>query len=358
MKNTILIISFVFITTFLSCGTNSDEYIEIKKPQITVDLTKVPYPKLSDYHFFEGDLKNLIPNNGLVPYKPTSELFTDYALKKRYIWLPNGTKASYNGDNKPLVLPIGSALLKLFYYNNVMPSHTTKIIEARIMILTTNGWIFAEYVFNDAQTEAFLQTNRTQVPLSWINENGISKSTNYVIPSSIEDCKKCHGLITGELFAIGIKPQNLNSNFTYPEGSKNQLNKLIEVGYLENNLPSSIVSVVDYNDISQPLNLRFRSYLDINCAHCHENGGEADHSGLRFEFSNTTINQNIGVGVNAEHGFVGYNGLVITKANVGQSILHYRVNTETDINYRMPPLGRTIRHTEGVQLIEDWINSL
>jgi hypothetical protein len=157
---------------------------------------------------------------------------------------------------------------------------------------------------------------------------------------------------------IGIKPQNLNSNFSYSNGTKNQLKKLIQFGYLEDNLPTDIVTVVDYTEISNPLELRVRSYFDANCAHCHKDNGEADHFALRFAFPLTTDIENMGVSMPAEHTLTGYVGKIVYPNNVGQSILHYRVNTETDNFYMMPPLGRTIRHAEGVQLVEDWINSL
>jgi len=136
------------------------------------------------------------------------------------------------------------------------------------------------------------------------------------------------------------------------------LNKWIEYGYLENNLPSQIVSVVDYKDTSKSLDLRVRSYFDANCSHCHVDGGEADVFDLRFGFDKTTDPANMGVGVPAQHYLAGYNGRIVQPGNVGQSILFYRVQTETDNFYMMPALGRTIKHDMGVQLIQDWINSL
>jgi len=48
--------------------------------------------------------------------------------------------------------------------------------------------------------------------------------------------KMCHD-VYGESKPIGIKPQNLNNNYNYTSGTKNQLSKWIEFGYLENNLP-------------------------------------------------------------------------------------------------------------------------
>jgi len=344
---------------FLSCQPSDDDYVAIQTSPVIVDLTQVPYPKLSDYKFFDGDLKSLNPSYGVIEYKPTSELFTDYAIKKRFVWLPNNTKASYNGDGEILNLPIGSALIKTFYYDNVQPNNTTRIIETRIMIRKANEWIFAEYVWNTEQTDAFLQPTSSITPVSWRDENNNIKTINYKIPSTTTDCTRCHGTINNtQKNPLGIKPQNLNSTFNYPEGSKNQLNKLIEFGYLENNLPQNIVSIINYKDISQPLDLRVRSYFDSNCAHCHEDNGEAAVFDLRFAFNLTSDNTNMGVGVAAQHFVSGYNGRIVQPGNVGQSILYYRVHTETDSFFMMPALGRTIRNDQGDQLVADWINSL
>lgn len=83
-KNASQIIIFLFVSLFLhSCSDSDDAYVPISPVQ--VDLTTVPYQKLSDYHFFEGDLKLQIPALDVLPYQPASALFTDYAHKKRFI---------------------------------------------------------------------------------------------------------------------------------------------------------------------------------------------------------------------------------------------------------------------------------
>lgn len=351
-----LLLGFLFILT--SCSSSDDEYIDVPQSPVVADLTQVPYPKLSDYKFFQGELKNLNPSYGVIPYKPASELFTDYAKKKRFVWLPNGTKASYVSDGAILNLPVGAVLIKVFYYNNVQPGNTTKIIETRLMIRKSTGWIFAEYIWNDQQTEALLETGQTVRTISWEDENNIIQTIDYKTPIVDSDCFRCHGNITTSANnPIGIKPQNLNHNLAYADGVKNQLSKLIEFGYLQNNLPTNIASTVDYNDTSKSINLRVRSYFDSNCAHCHVDGGEADQFDLRFAFGVTTDPVNMGVGVQAEHVLPGYNGRIVQPNDISQSILYYRVNTSTDPFYMMPPLGRSITHTQGIQLIESWINS-
>ena len=361
MKKISKIIKSVFFGIFLvmnSCSNSDEEYIDAPVP-VVVDLTQVPYPKLSDYHFFSGDLKNLTPSYGVIPYEPASELFTDYAEKKRFVWMPNGTKAAYQNDYTILNLPVGAVLIKVFYYNNVHPGNTTKIIETRLMIRKATGWIFANYIWNDQQMEAFLTIQSTTRVISWSDTNNVTHTIDYRTPEVDFECLRCHSRFNNETIEpLGIKPQNINHSLNYSNGLKNQLDQLIEFGYLEDNLPSTIVSTVDFEDTSKSLNHRVRSYFDANCAHCHVDGGEAFIHNLRFAFNQTTDPRNMGVASQADHYLEGYNNITVAPGNVGQSILHYRINTESDLLYIMPPIGRTKRHEEAVQLIETWINSL
>jgi uncharacterized repeat protein (TIGR03806 family) len=322
-----------------------------------MDLALVPFPKLSDYNFFVGELKNLEPVYGVLPFKPTSELFTDYAEKKRFIWMPKDTKATYNTDHDILELPVGAALIKNFYYKNVLPFNTTQIIETRLLIHQQTGWILADYVWNAEQTEAFLDNQGSTLPISWVAEDNTTQSINYVIPGS-NACISCHSNNLDN-FPIGIKPQNLNSMYTYADGAKNQLSKLVEFGYLEDNLPANITSVVDYNDTTKSLDLRVRSYFDINCAHCHEDGGSASYvEALRLPFYLTSDPVNMGVCVGTQSQPPGIpHGYIVAPNNVGNSVLYYEMNTNNTF-WRMPRLGRTVIHTQGNALVEQWINSL
>ncbi|AWM12843.1 hypothetical protein NHF50_02855 [Flavobacterium sp. NRK F10] len=368
-KYTFFNLILLFFLGFYACSDDqgsSSEYTPISP--VTVDLTQVPYEKLSDYHFFEGSLKNQNPSLNVLPYTPASTLFTDYALKKRFVWLPKNTKATFNGDGKVLELPVGAVLIKTFYYDNVQPSNTTRILETRLMIRKESGWIFANYVWNDEQTEAYFDLDGSDIPISWIDENNNLKNATYRIPNEVQ-CITCHKseqevnnvLITTHT-PIGIKPQNLNFNYNYTDGTKNQLLKWIEEDYLENNfnLPSVQNTVVDYHDTSLPIDLRARSYVDINCAHCHSVGGHCSYRPMRFAYSDTyNNNTNMGVCVDTEdmQDFPPALSKIVTPGNIGRSMMYYRLNTE-DESYRMPLHGRTIIHTEGVELIEQWINSL
>lgn len=340
-------------------------------PIVTVDLTQVPYPKLSDYHFFIGDMKNQIPSMNVLPYLPASTLFTDYAHKKRFVWLPPGTKGTYVADDKIFDLPVGAALIKTFYYDNVQPLNDTRIIETRIMIRKASGWIFADYVWNADQTEAFYDLAGSFTNISWKDENNVIKSANYRIPTEVQCiiCHKSKAMVNNQevdtFIPIGIKPQNLNFDYNYGTETKNQLIKWIEKGYLENfNLPTAENSTVNYSDTSKPLELRVRSYLDINCSHCHGADRHCDYRPMRFAFKETGLPNgqgltNMGVCVDTQdmQDFPAALSKIVKPGNINRSMLYYRVNTDNEA-YRMPLHGRTIIHEEGVALIAEWINSL
>nr|WP_294861075.1 hypothetical protein [uncultured Fluviicola sp.] len=319
---------------------------------VSVDLSSVPYAKLSDYRFFEGEMKNQNPAERVIPYEPASGLFTDYAHKKRFIWLPAGTQASYVNDHDVLDLPVGAALIKTFYYDDVQPAGNTRIIETRIMIRKSSGWIFADYVWNTEQTEAYLDLQGSTTNISWL-QNGQPKSTAYRIPNETE-CHTCHKM-NDQPIPIGIKPQNLNIDFAYTDGTQNQLQKLIAVGYLQNNLPGNIVSTVNYMDQTKTIDERFRSYVDINCAHCHSEGKHCDYRPMRLAFSETSDPINLGLCVEPEEFINSDLAYIIKPSDKNRSMMYYRLGS-TVPSERMPLLGRSVVHEEGLQLLEDWIN--
>lgn len=339
---------------FFSCKKDTGHFAPYDDMNVNFDITSVPYEKLSEYNFFVGAMNKQVPSKGVIEYKPASTLFTDYALKKRFIWMPQGVKGKYVSDDEILDLPVGAVLIKNFYYDNVQPSGDTRIIETRLMIRKNTGWIFAEYVWNDEQTDAHLSMNGSYTDIQWY-QGAELKSVNYRIPSETE-CFICHKQ-DNKAIPIGIKPQNLNVDFNYLGSYQNQLQKLITKGYLEDNLPGSINTTVDYSDASKPLDLRVRSYFDMNCAHCHRENSHCDYRPLRLAFSETDENVNMGLCVEPEEFINSTLSFIVTPSNIERSMLHYRLMSTLE-NERMPLIGRTLVHEEGLQLVEDWINSI
>src|ERR1039457_463589 len=69
-----------------------------------------PFPtKLAAWRLFIGDPAALKPNAGVVPYDLNTPLFSDYATKYRFVWMPPGTSATYS-DTEAFDFPVGTRL--------------------------------------------------------------------------------------------------------------------------------------------------------------------------------------------------------------------------------------------------------
>jgi hypothetical protein len=103
---------------------------------------------------------------------------------------------------------------------------------------------------------------------------------------------------------------------------------------------------------------RARSYLDVNCGHCHNPHGAADTSGL-FLYAGETSARRLGVckpPIAAGRG-TGGRHVSVMPGKPGESILIYRVG-DTDPGIMMPELGRATVHEEGLALLRRWVESL
>src|SRR5277367_4786331 len=73
-----------------------------------------PYPKkLSEWHLLRSTREGLKPNAGVVPYDLNTPLFSDYASKHRFVWMPAGAAAEYRDDG-PFDFPVGTIFSKTF----------------------------------------------------------------------------------------------------------------------------------------------------------------------------------------------------------------------------------------------------
>ena len=52
--------------------------------------------RLSDWQVIHADGERLTLNSGVLPYDLTVPLFSDYALKLRTVWMPDGMSATYS----------------------------------------------------------------------------------------------------------------------------------------------------------------------------------------------------------------------------------------------------------------------
>lgn len=348
----LLLISFSCLFIFNQCKMNNGK--------VTLDVNAKPFQKLSEYNFFKGTLKDFIPNDKVLPYELITALFTDYAHKSRFVWMPEGTTAKYTKD-EVLDFPVGTVLIKNFFYENdeTNASKGNRIIETRLLIKRAEKWDAIDYVWNDAQTEAELNIVGDSKSVDFVNLHGKNTHIDYSVPNK-NQCKNCHNL-TDVLMPIGPKVRYLNKDLKYADGIKNQLDKWTEVGYLtgynkEENQTNKIASAFD--EKSGSVEERAKSYLEVNCAHCHRREGSANTSGLFLLLSEKnpeswgTMKSPVAAG--RASGNCLYD---VVPGKPDESILVHRI-TENDPEVRMPELGRSVQHVEGVALIRQWITEM
>lgn len=344
---TLVLIASLVAASVPAAAQVQDELLQSKRPQ------KV----LSAYGLF-SDGAQQVPTPGVVPYDLQVPLFTDYAEKYRFVYVPEGQSAAYH-DTEVFDFPVGSVLVKTFAYPADLrkPDENVRLIETRLLIHQEAGWNAWAYVWNEDQSDAVLKVAGKVLPLDFINLAGEAQSINYVVPNK-NQCKGCHSYDRA-VTPIGPKARNLNKGFAYSGGAENQLIHWSEAGVLAG-APAhdQIPSLPAMDDGSAALDSRARAYLDINCAHCHRAEGPGSTSGLFLTYGEQSAvtwgYEKRPVAAGRGSGGFTYD---IAPGNADESILLYRM-LSTDPGIMMPEVGRTLAHEEGVKLIRDWINSL
>src|SRR5690606_32087609 len=100
------------------------------------------------------------------------------------------------------------------------------LIETRLLVHTTSGWIGLPYVWNDTQTQATLQLTGVRRHLQWTPTDGDPEQIEYAVPN-FNECKACHIRLDGfekKVLPIGAaKVRNLNRPYAHPQEPENQL---------------------------------------------------------------------------------------------------------------------------------------
>lgn len=157
------------------------------------------------------------------------------------------------------------------------------------------------------------------IPVSWIDEDDLQQMANYRTPSSAE-CETCHKL-GKRTETHRAQTQNLNGPYLYRDGVRNQLARWTAEGFLSSVRPKRIVTVPRWNDPQVSLNGRVRAYVDINCGHCHRQGGHGDYLRIRLAFSETSDPVNLSICVTSDAPFLPQHTHIVSRGNVARSLL-------------------------------------
>jgi hypothetical protein len=138
----------------------------------------------------------------------------------------------------------------------------------------------------------------------------------------------------------------------------NQLLTLQRLGVFKKPLPKppeELPQLVNYRDESMPLELRARSYLQANCAHCHMKwgGGNAE-----FQMLATMPLDELGI-VNTRPGQGLFNlddPKILVPGSPERSMIYHRM-TKLGLG-RMPHVASNVVDEKGAKLLAEWIRQL
>lgn len=341
---------FLVACLFLSACSGRSE--EAAPPSLDAILSDTPARTLSEYGLF-ADLATAEPAAGVVPYDLVNPLFSDHAIKHRFVFVPQGRKMVYS-ETEAFDFPVGTVLVKTFSFAPDLrtPAVDPYKVETRLLIHKPDGWAAFPYVWNAEGTEATYAPAGKQVDIDMIDPAGMPLSIRYAVPNK-NQCKTCHQ--SGDaVLPIGPKARNLNHDG--PAGI-NQLADWHRRGLIDG-IPAHPPVVPPVWDASLPVGPRARAYLDINCGHCHKADGSASNSGLWLGWTESDPVK-LGLGKHPTAAGRGSGGriMVIEPGQPDQSILAFRMASD-EAGIAMPELGRSVIDAQGLALVREWIESL
>ena len=316
-----------------------------------------PLPRLLSQTGAFENTPSLTPSSALIPYDVASPLWSDGAIKTRWMAIPSSAQIGFSANGE-WTFPNGSVFVKHFDLpvDDRDPA-IRKRLETRLLVRETNGYVYgATYKWRANNSDADLLDSQVLENIPIATATGTRTQTWYY--PSRQDCLACHTVAAGGV--LGVKTRQSNRDFHY-DGTgvtDNQLRAWNHIGLFNPTINEA--SIPGFNRLVAVTNaettweFRVRSYLDANCSHCHRPGGVQALWDGRIETPLTAANIISGTLLNT----LGVSGARnVVPGDLGKSIMHRRVNT-VDSAIRMPPLARNLIDTDAVAALSQWIVTL
>jgi uncharacterized repeat protein (TIGR03806 family) len=332
--------------------------------------------KLSETGLFVNT-KTLEPAKGLIPYSVNAELWSDGAIKDRFLAIPGLGKIEYEtviypqpapGSTPGWRFPDDTVLVKTFSLElepgkpGSVHRLETRLLHAHRMPGTEEVgdavWNGYTYLWNDEQSDAELIDARGLDKTYTIKDPkapGGERKQTWHFPSRVE-CTMCH-TVTAK-YALGLNTAQMNRDHNYGGVIANQMATLEHLGVFDRKLPAApekLAKLADYRDPKADLDGRARAYMQANCSHCHRKwgGGNAE-----FQLLATLPLKETGtVDVRPAHGTLDLKDpRLLVPGEPERSLIAHRM-TRLGLG-RMPHIASTVVDDLGAKLIADWIKAM
>lgn len=295
--------------------------------------------------------------------------FSDYSFKVRYVVLPKGEKLGIDEQSGIVLFPDDTVIVKIFFYYALegadcpapnQPLLAQKrdqrlphqgvgeacLIEVRTLTLSGGRWTPAVFVPNERQLLVPVPTGGSLNVSLYAGE--MVEIFDYSIPD-LGECTHCHQGALGKGLTFDVIGPSLVRRVDWSESDLRMLSsKESDLGTRRNLLE---VDIQHEGDIA-------RSYLDINCGHCHNPTGLAGSSGL-FLTSDIKSSKYLGICKPVVASGNEYAGdfYDVVPGQSSRSVLLHRIKS-VEAGVKMPELGRMLMDTQGLQWVSSWIDNL
>lgn len=319
------------------------------------DLSKLsldnPPTKLSETGIFQ-DLVTLKPCPSVVEYDVNTAFWSDGAMKRRWIFLPQNSKIQFSPED-PWKFPDGTILVKHFELKSSASKNTS--VETRLfMKKTEDDWYGFSYQWQDDQKDAILLDDELTKEYLVFDPAGagVPRKQSWWFPSQ-RACQECHNSWSG--YVLGARTEQIN--LTGDGQQKNQLDLWNENKFFSSTIEqaSTYKSYARLSDKSQSLEKRAKSYLAANCVQCHQPDSPA-RSKVDFRFKTPIDAMNL-IGQKPNAGDMDIpDAFLVRPGKKETSILWQRMRTSG--TQQMPPIGRSETDLSAIELVGTWIDSL
>lgn len=333
----------------LFCGQNNRDFETLERLEGSGGQ---PPQMLSDIGAFDDSrFPDMVPSEGVFAYEINVPFWSDYATKTRYVALPEGGTISYSNESN-WEFPTGTVWVKHFELDMDRGDPSSRRnLETRFLVKTEKGSYGLSYRWNEDQTDAELVSEEGMLETYQIvNNDGESVEQKWSYPSQA-NCLVCHTEHGGH--ALAFRTGQLNRIGEGAWSETNQIDAMRELAFFENetNIPAVRPAMARADDESASLTHRVRSYLQANCAQCHQPGGDVlgewdGRLSTITRAANLIHATPVGSGENP-------GDKLVVPHSPESSILFQRINEGEG---RMPPLASFELDQSAIELMRKWIN--
>ncbi|MCX7392804.1 MAG: PQQ-dependent sugar dehydrogenase [Planctomycetales bacterium] len=335
--------------------------------------------KLSETGLFES-VQNQVPAEGVHRFQINTPQWADHATAEWFVGVPSieTIRMRSNQENIPgsmfassMTFPKQTVLAKTLSLKlNSDDPASERRIETQLLHYDGRFWRGYTFAWNNQQSDADLvEAQGREVNYTIVDPSAPEgrRDQTWHFSSRIE-CARCHNQWTE--YGLAFNLRQLNCDVSSNNHSVPQLSVLTQIGLidtdhgdvLQTSSPDETKKITDMlprfvnpSDEKADLSARARSWLHVNCAHCHRiHGGGSVTLELREELP---LNDLKAVDVRPTQGMFDIEeARILAPGNPFRSTLFYRISKTGP--GRMPHVGSELIDQRGVQLIGEWIQKI